>query len=707
MSASDPPIEDLARSLWGDPNGALSTREELRYGTNGSKSLKPKERIWYDHETGEHGGYLDMHEKVRGVRPPPPDDTIAAIYDYEDARGALLYQVVRKVPKRFLQRAPDGTGGWSWSTKGIRKVPYRLPHLVATPRDVPVYLAEGEKDCDRLAELGFVATTNPGGAGKWLASMSSYLRDRDVVVLPDNDDAGRQHAADLHRKLTGIANSIRIVELPHLPEKGDVSDWLANGGSAHALLEIVREAPLAGAPTDAKPVAEEAQPRAPAFTDEALALEFTGQHGDRLRYVATWGKWLLREPTVWRFEETMMAFDLARGICRAAASKCENVKVASIVASAKTVAAVERLAKADRRHAATVDQWDSDPWALNTPGGMINLKTGNCRPHDASDHVTKLTAVAAGGECPQWLKFLSKITADEANLQSYLQRAAGYVLTGVTTEHALFFGYGTGGNGKGVFLNTLTAILGGYATVAQMETFTASQHERHPTDLAMLRGARLVTAQETEEGRNWAEARVKALTGGDPVTARFMRQDFFTFVPAFKLFIIGNHKPGIRNVDEALRRRLHLIPFDVQIPKTERDVELFEKLKPEWPGILAWMLEGCCKWLKQGLNPPPTVLRATDTYLESEDSFGLWRDECCTCSGYGVEGSTELFKSWMRWCKATGENAGSQKRFAQTLQARGFQSTRLHDGKSAFRGIYLKAARVRTEPGEDFDDDGR
>lgn len=306
--------------------------------------------------------------------------------------------------------------------------------------------------------------------------------------------------------------------------------------------------------------------RPPEYSDESLALRFTEAHKDELRYVAAWGRWLIREPSVWRFDDTLHAFNLSRRICRAAAAMCNNPEIAARVASARTVAAVERLAKADQHHAATVDQWDTDPWLLNTPGGVVDLRTGRMRPHRAEDYMTKITAVAPGGDCPRWMAFLDRITAGDGSLQDFLRRVAGYALTGITREHALFFGFGTGANGKGTFLNTLTAILGGYASVAQMETFTASPFDRQPADLATLRGARLVTSQETEEGRRWAEARIKALTGGDPITARFMRQDFFTFTPTFKLFIAGNHKPALRAVDEAIRRRFHLIPFEVAIP---------------------------------------------------------------------------------------------------------------------------------------------
>src|SRR6185369_288445 len=202
---------------------------------------------------------------------------------------------------------------------------------------------------------------------------------------------------------------------------------------------------------------------------------------------------------------------------------------------------------------------------------IIDLRTGSTLPHDPEQYITKITTDASSGECSRWLQFLAEITGDDIELQRFLQRIAGYSLTGSTREHALFFFYGPGGNGKGVFLNTLSAILADYAAVAPMEAFIATQGERHPTDLAGLRGARLVTSQETEEGRRWAESKIKALTGGDPITARFMRQDFFTYQPAFKLVVAGNHKPGLRGVDEAIRRRFHLVPFLARFANPDPD----------------------------------------------------------------------------------------------------------------------------------------
>jgi putative DNA primase/helicase len=273
-------------------------------------------------------------------------------------------------------------------------------------------------------------------------------------------------------------------------------------------------------------------------------------------------------------------------------------------------------------------------------------------------------------------------------LQRYLQRVAGYCLTGSVQENALFFFHGGGANGKSVFVNALLGTWADYAVVAPMETFIETRTDHHPTELAHLRGARLVVSQETERGRRWAESKVKALTGGDPITARYMRQDFFTFQPRFKLLIAGNSKPGLRSVDEAVRRRFHLIPFTVTIPIGERDPQLGEKLKREWGGILQWAIDGCLEWQRIGLAPPEAVLDATAKYLRDEDTLGRWIAERCVQNPMYSEPSTKLYDNWKAWAEHAGERCGSQKAFSQALEARGFESKHERTG-TMFIGIAL------------------
>ena len=430
----------------------------------------------------------------------------------------------------------------------------------------------------------------------------------------------------------------------------------------------------------------------PGFSEESLALRFSALHADELRYVNSWGRWMRWYVYVWRHDDTLSVFDASRAICRAAAGEVDDRHQGTAVrlASAKTVAAIEHLARCDRRHAATIDQWDSNTWILNTPLGVVDLHTGELRSSRREDYSTKSTAVGPGGDCPLWLEFLARVTGGDAALQSFLKRMCGYCLTGETREHALFFLYGLGGNGKSVFMSTIGGILGDYAKVAPIEAFIASKAERHPTDLAGLQGARLATVTETEGGRQWAEAKLKAITGGDRITARLMRQDFFEFIPQFKLLISGNHKPTLRSVDEAITRRLHLVPFTVTIPADERDVTLPAKLREEWPAILRWCIEGCLEWQREGLAAPEAVTAATAQYLAGEDSLAAWiEDRCSRPRGYYWTSTSALFQSWAAWAEANREQPGSQKRFTQNLEARGFKLERTKIARG-FIGLALK-----------------
>lgn len=427
----------------------------------------------------------------------------------------------------------------------------------------------------------------------------------------------------------------------------------------------------------------------PEFSDDALGLRFSHEFGPALRYVAKWSRWFAWDGKVWREDSTLRVYDLVRQTCRALSGEAKGQLRAQLT-NGRTVASVEKLVRSDRRHAAMVDQWDADPWLLNTPGGIVDLRTTEMAPHHPDYHMTKMTAVTPSqhSDCPIWFAFLDTVTAGDKPLQGYLQRVFGYGLTGSIREHAMFFAYGTGGNGKGTCLNTIQSILADYARDSPSETFTARTGQAHLTELARLMGARIVVSQETEEGKQWAEARVKAITGGDPITANFMRQDHFTFNPQFKLIISGNHKPQLRNVDDAMRRRFNLIPFTVKIAPENRDPALIDKLRPEWPAILRWMIDGCRLWLRDGLMPPKAVMEATAEYFEGEDALALWLAECCTNAKSDWEGAGALFRSWDKWAKAAGEFVGSQKRFSQSLISRGYVADK-RDGGRCFNGIAL------------------
>lgn len=434
------------------------------------------------------------------------------------------------------------------------------------------------------------------------------------------------------------------------------------------------------------------------ISDSAMADRFAQAHQVDYRYTAAFGKWSFFDGSRWADDTTLTHVEAARNLHDTAAMDlvldddvppARRARAVKELRSARAIMATLVLARSHPDLVATVQQWDADPYTLATPGSEVDLRTGKLRPSTRESYCTRVTAVTPRQEpAPVWLEFLRTVTGDNADLQAYLQRVAGYALVGEVTEHALVFLYGLGANGKSTFVNTLAAVMGDYATAAPMDTFTENQGQ-HPTDLAMLKGARLVTASETEDGKRWASARIKQLTGGDPISARYMRQDFFEYKPQFTLVISGNHKPGLRSVDEGTRRRLHLVPFTTTIPADKRDPNLPNALRDEWPAILGWMVDGCLAWQREGLRPPPIVTAATEAYLSDEDVLGQWLDLATEVDSTAFEVATALHEDYRVWAERSGEKFLGAKRFGQALEERGLVRHRTNTSRG-FTGRRLK-----------------
>lgn len=427
--------------------------------------------------------------------------------------------------------------------------------------------------------------------------------------------------------------------------------------------------------------------RASGLSEDSVALAFVEGRRRLLRYDHDAGRWYRWAGTHWQEERTRLAFEWVRQLARELAEDDEknNARVRKV----SFANGVEKFAQSDRAFAVISDIWDSDAFLLGTPVGTVDLRTGIMREPDPTDYISKLAAAAPANaaNCPRWLAFLDESTGGDAAMVRFLQQWCGYCLTGDTREHAFVFCYGPGKNGKSTFIGTVSGILGDYAATAAMTTFTATRFEQHPADLAALRGARMVTASETEEGHNWAEVRIKQLTGGDKISARFMRQDWFSYTPVFKLTVIGNHMPNLRNVDEAARRRINVVPF-IRTPK-QVDKQLSDKLRGEWPGILRWMINGCLDWQANELTPAPAIATATRSYFEDQDLFGQWLEERCCVGEHNTSKSAELFKSWSEFAQASGEQSGSRKTFASMLQRRGCIMERTMKSRQ-WRGLRLK-----------------
>lgn len=640
-----------------------------------------------------------FHAKPKGPRQP------VATYPYVDETGTTLFEVVRFEPKDFRQRRPNGSGGWDWKLGDVRKVLYRLPAVVdAVKSGWTIYLVEGEKDADALAKLGLVATTNAMGAKGWRAEYAEQLRGAaECVVLPDKDEPGRAYAQQVAKALAGVVGKVRTVELPG-PGK-DVSDWLGAGGTREQLEQLVAGA---GSPPPAGPGQDYSKK-----TETALAEAFVARRGEDLRFCGQWGKWLVWDGARWANDTTghlqRLLKDTLREELAAAEREVDEEAVKSMLAAESRARRenIVNLARYELPVQVEPAALDANPMLMGCANGIVDLRTGQLGPHRREALITKTSPVRFGAdaECPTWLAFLERIFAGNQELISFLQRAVGYSLTGSVGEQCLFVLWGGGANGKSTFLVTLLALLGEYGRPGVADLLVAKPHAQHPTELADLFGARFVVFQETQEGQRFDESKVKALTGGDPIKARRMQENFWEFAPTHKLWLGTNHRPNIRGTDLAIWRRIRLVPFSVTIPFEERDPRLPEKLRAELPGIFRWAVEGCLAWQREGLRPPREVTEAVDEYRKAEDRLGAFLDECCIVNPAAFVTVTNLYAAFSRWAEAANEFAITKRKFGEQLMERGFSSDVVgKDRARTWKGLGLRAER---EPPADSNLDWR
>lgn len=471
-------------------------------------------------------------------------------------------------------------------------------------------------------------------------------------------------------------------------------------------------------------------------TDLGNSERFVREHAARVRFVGSWGKWLTWTGARWSLDLVGGAEQLGKETARKLLSEAGNEHAAAIAAAeradddaemleiakerrrraqgaldwalqshdAPRLRAMVQLARSAPELAVTHDDLDADPWALNVANGTLDLRTAQLRPHDARDLITKLAPIDyhADATCPTWDAFLARTMGGDAELVHFLRRMVGYALTGVIREHVLGFLFGGGANGKSTFINTMNAMLGDYASRAPRGLLFRSRGDRHETELTTLFGARFVSCPEVDEGAMFDEALVKDLTGGDPITARRMREDHWTFAPTHKLFLAGNHKPRVRGADEGIWRRIRLVPWTVTIPAEERDPELPEKLRAELPGILAWAVRGCLEWQRDGLGAPAAVLDATTSYREESDPLREFFELHCIFEAEGRVPRKQVRGAYEEYCKENGAEPVGARRFAEGLRIRKVTECNVkHLGKvmDGWRGVRLATDAERERVG--------
>ena len=410
------------------------------------------------------------------------------------------------------------------------------------------------------------------------------------------------------------------------------------------------------------------------LTDLGNAERIAQRHGADLRFCADWGKWLAWDDRRWTRDKSGVIYrrskDTVRSIYNEVASETNDKERKAIADHARQSESGkhirEMIGLAQGELPVTPDALDRDGWLLNCSNGTVDLHTGALREHRREDFLTKLAPVEydPSARADRWRSMLERILPDD-DVRAYFQKAVGYSLTADVSEQVLFFCYGTGANGKSTALKAIMETMGEYSKQAAPQLLLAG--ERHPTEIADMAGARLVAAIEVGKGKRMAEALVKQMTGGDRQKGRFMRQDFFEFDPTAKIFLIANHKPVIQGTDNAIWRRIRLIPFTVTIPDEEKDPDLPNKLRGELPGILNWCLEGCLQWQADGLKAPDKVRVATNAYRAQMDVVQSFLDERCILNDKATVKAKDLYTAYKTWCDASGETAKSSTWFGEHM----------------------------------------
>ena len=629
----------------------------------------------------------------------------------------------------------------SW-TRGERPL-YGLDRLAARS-NTQVILHEGEKAADRGAELfkDQVSMSWPGGTGGWKHANFEPLRGAKVLLVPDAHRPGVECMQAIGRRLSdpnGLACRVRWCDTADMPDKWDVADmppdttpeqalaWAAGRITDFKAPEAVQvpEQATAGAvlppvetPERAEGAAPTSQPDEPPpaefpseasaerpetdpeiaklpveMSEDALADAFAAQHGGNWRYVKVWHAWFEYECHSWQEDRLGKIDRLAVELCRAATYWPQASQLTALarraISTRRMAGPVRDTAANDARIRAGVDQWDRRSMILGTPGGVVDLSTGVLGPGEREHYLTKRTSVTpAPGTPTLWLAHLRRMTGNDEDKVAFLQLYAGYCATGETREQCFAFLFGPGQNGKGVFVTTLARVLGDYAVFANSSTFMDSDGaERHLSELARLQGARLVVVDETDSSKRWNEARIKSITGGGKITANRMRQDPFDFEPQFKLLIAGNHRPQIRGVGKAIRRRIKLVECLTEIPETERDNYFDEKLRAEDAQILNWVIEGARMWRQSGLTAPESIEEATERYIQSEDTIGEWLEDCCRQSGEMETGAG--YKSYCAWVESRNERAWSRRAWNNAMSEKGYD-IRKSNGRRYLIGVSMR-----------------
>lgn len=658
------------------------------------------------------------------------NSNIEKVYKYTDKTGEMLFEKVRFKGKKFSQRRTveaatvwgleKGTyyetfnGSNAYSTKkrdtnkkefeGIEPVLYNLPAVIeAVKNGQPILFVEGEKDADNVNSIGLIATTTFDGASaskkksKWRESYNQYLKGAKVIILHDNDEPGRAHAKDIAKNIAAITESIKIIDLPDLDIKEDVSDWLSCGGTKDKLLDLVENAEK----YDPNLEPEEINLINYNFSDVGNAERLIAMYNKIIRYNPVRKKWFIWSGKHWNMDCTGRIEVLARKVIKTLQLQgimlddglAENIDLR------KQIQKFVLKSEADNRIKAMINQsrtehniilmnMNKNVYLLNLKNGTLNLKTGELQEHNRKDYITRLVNVEynPGAECPNWKEFIDKIFMGNDELIDYIQKSIGYSMTGDSNLQCFYICHGAGSNGKGTFMKAIMTILGDYAAVLKGNSLMEKMGDEGARgDLAKLEGKYFVCVNELEEGKCFDEALVKSLSSGadEAIPVRRMYEEEFDLHPTFKMWMTTNKLPKIKGTDNGIWRRVRKIPFEYSFENDkEKDEHFFEnKLVPEMSGILNWALEGCLKWQKEGMKIPEVVKYAVDEYKSDMDPVQRFLDDECILSETCKTKISQLYDAYEDWCHENKEYVLSSIKLSKKVAEKGFKKTRDMNGR--------------------------
>ncbi len=452
-------------------------------------------------------------------------------------------------------------------------------------------------------------------------------------------------------------------------------------------------------------LADAAQAAGHFTTEQGLGDRFVEAYGAGVRYLADVGEWLVWNQAHWAYDRTgavpQLMTQVVRGLWDLVPEHAgdERKRLAKHAERAEALRYQQHALEFVKVHpdiAVVADMLDRDPWLLACPNGTLDLRTATLRAAAPADLLTRSTRVPFDAACAtvRWDRFLREVMRDSVALTAFLRRLAGYCLTGLVSEQVAVFCYGSGSNGKSTFLEVLGEVFGDYAHVAKSSALLLERRDDGGSAspaLMDLMGRRLVTVSEVNEGRKLDEAAVKSLTGDAALTARPLYGAQVTFPVTFKIVSAVNHYPQIRGTDDAIWRRIVLVPFTRTFADGEKDLRLKDALRAELPGILAWAVAGCLEWQRDGLSQPSEVRAAVATYRSESDVVGQWLEERCDLSSpNAMESAGALHRDFLGWVETTSAHRMSTTAFGKRLEERGLRADKGNSGLRIRRGIALR-----------------